>query len=395
MKAGIRTSTPFGERRLLLHDRDLGLDPERVVGAHLGAEAVLERRDDPAARRVVLGVGAGHHEEVDRQADQVAADLDVLLLHDVEEADLDALGEVRQLVDREDAAVAARDEAVVDRELVGEVAALGDLDRVDLTDQVRDRDVRRGQLLPIPAFPRQPVDRRRVAALGDQVASLTRDGAVGAVVELRPGDDRDLLVEQVGKGAHEPALGLAPFAQQDQVLVGQDRVHHLRGHRVLVAEHARHHRHARGDRLGGVAAHLLGHRHRFPTPTRAGRRGNRGDRPEASAHPEVGSRRDRSARGRPWPKPKPRSSGASRRSVGPCGGTVRWDRAVDRAVGSGRAGRPRQGRAGPLRVTPMTRARSRGLPGGRAAGRPGRARGGRGHGRRAGPTRRCGSAWAR
>ena len=74
--------------------------------ADLRAEAVLERRDDAPAVGVVLGVGAGHHEEVERQPDLVAADLDVALLHDVEEADLDALGQVGQLVDREDAAIA-------------------------------------------------------------------------------------------------------------------------------------------------------------------------------------------------------------------------------------------------------------------------------------------------
>ena len=113
----------------------------RVVGPDLRAEAVLERRDDPAAVGVVLGVGAGDDVQVERQADRVAADLDVALLHDVEQADLDPLGEVGQLVDGEDAAVRARDQAVVDGQLVGEVAALGDLDRVDLADQVGDGDV--------------------------------------------------------------------------------------------------------------------------------------------------------------------------------------------------------------------------------------------------------------
>ena len=42
---------------LLAHDRHLGLDVERVVRADLRAEAVLQRRDDAAAVRVVLGVG--------------------------------------------------------------------------------------------------------------------------------------------------------------------------------------------------------------------------------------------------------------------------------------------------------------------------------------------------
>ena len=53
-------------------------------------------------------------------------DLDVLLLHQVEEADLHLLREVGQLVDGEDVAVGPRDDPVVDRLLVGEIAALGD-----------------------------------------------------------------------------------------------------------------------------------------------------------------------------------------------------------------------------------------------------------------------------
>ena len=44
-----------------------------------------------------------------------------LLLEDVQQADLDARLEVGQLVDREDAAVRARDDAVVDDLLVGVV----------------------------------------------------------------------------------------------------------------------------------------------------------------------------------------------------------------------------------------------------------------------------------
>ena len=123
------------------------VDVERVVRADLGAEAVLQRRDDAAAVRVVLGVGRRDQQHVERQADLVAPHLDVALLEHVEQADLDALGEVGQLVDGEDAAVGAGHEAVVQRELVGEVAALGHLDRVDLADEVGDRRVGRGQLL--------------------------------------------------------------------------------------------------------------------------------------------------------------------------------------------------------------------------------------------------------
>ena len=144
---------------LLRDDGDLLVDLARVVGADLGAEAVLERGDDPAAVGVVLGVGAGHDEDVERQPQDVAADLDVALLHHVEHRDLDPLGEVGQLVDGHDAAVAARDEPEVDRLRVAQAAPLGHLHRVDVADQVGDARVRGRQLLGVPLVavpPRRP-----------------------------------------------------------------------------------------------------------------------------------------------------------------------------------------------------------------------------------------------
>jgi hypothetical protein len=77
-----------------IHDRDLVLEPLRIVRAHLRAEPVLERGDDPPAVRVILRVGARHHVQIERQPHLVAADLHVALLHDVEEADLNALREI-------------------------------------------------------------------------------------------------------------------------------------------------------------------------------------------------------------------------------------------------------------------------------------------------------------
>ena len=136
---------------------------ERVVRADLRAEAVLQRRDDAPAVRVVLRVGGGEQHEVERELDLVAADLDVAFLEHVEQTDLDALREVGQLVDREDAAVRARHHAVVERQLVGEIAAFGDLDRVDLADQVGDRRVGRGELLAVATAAMHPFDRRVVA----------------------------------------------------------------------------------------------------------------------------------------------------------------------------------------------------------------------------------------
>ena len=240
MNAGTCTLRPsaVSGRRLLLDDRGLELGVERVVRADLRAEAVLERRDDAAAVGVVLGVGRGEQHEVDREADLVAADLHVALLEHVEQTDLDALGEVGELVDREDAAVGARHEAVVDGELVGEVAALGDLDGVDLADEVGDRRVGRGELLAEAAVAVHPLDRRLVAALGDEQPRVLRDRVVRVVVDLAAGDDRHPLVEQVGERADHAGLRLAALAEEDHVVAGDQRVLELREDGVLVADHA-------------------------------------------------------------------------------------------------------------------------------------------------------------
>ncbi len=116
MKSRVDDLDALGLERtcLGLHDLDLVLERARIVGANLGAEAILQRRDDAPAIGVVLRVGAGDHEDVQRQANLVAANLYVALFHDVEQTDLDALGEVGQLVDAEDATIGARDQTVVD-----------------------------------------------------------------------------------------------------------------------------------------------------------------------------------------------------------------------------------------------------------------------------------------
>ena len=187
---------------------------------------------------VVLRVGRGQQQHVERQADLVAAHLDVALLEHVEQADLDPLGEVGQLVDGEDAAVGARDEAVVQRQLVGQVAALGDLDRVDLADQVGDRRVRRGQLLAEAVVAVDPRDRRVLTVLGDEVAGVAGHRGVRVVVDLAAGDDRHPLVEQPGERADHAGLRLAPLAQEDHVVAGEQGVLQLRQDGLLVAEHA-------------------------------------------------------------------------------------------------------------------------------------------------------------
>src|SRR4029079_19120946 len=94
--------------------------------------------------------GGEDHAQVEREADRVTLDLDVSLLEDVEEADLDAPGEVGQLVEGEDAAVRAGQQPVVHRQLAGQVVpATRGPDGVHVADDVGDRHVGGGQLLDV------------------------------------------------------------------------------------------------------------------------------------------------------------------------------------------------------------------------------------------------------
>ena len=246
---------------LLLDDGDLCVGVAGVVGADLGAETVLERGDDAAPVGVVLGVGRGHQHHIEGQADLVAPDLHVALLKHVEQAHLDALGEVGEFVDGEDAPVGAGHQPVVQGELVGEVAALGHLDGVDLADQVGDGGVGRGQLLAVAVAAVDPGDRGVVAVLGDQGSSVGGDGGVGVVVDLGAGHHRQPLVEQADEAADHAGLGLAPLPQHDHVVAGQQGVLDLGDHRVLEAENVVEHGLPRADPGHRVAAQLLANRH--------------------------------------------------------------------------------------------------------------------------------------
>ena len=222
------SGTGADEVGLLQDHRHLVLELDRVVRADLGAEAVLERRDDPAAVGVVLGVRAGDHEGVQRQPEHVAADLDVALLHHVEHRHLDPLGQVGQLVDRDDAPVGAGDQAEVDGLGVAEAAPLGHLHRVDVTDQVGHARVGRGQLLGVPVVAVAPVDPEVVALLDGAALRGVRDRLVGVLPQLGAGDHRRPLVEQPDQGAQQSRLALSALTQQHHVVAGEQRPLELR-----------------------------------------------------------------------------------------------------------------------------------------------------------------------
>src|SRR2546425_1732529 len=239
------------------HDLHLFADAQRIVRADLRSESVLQRSDDPAARRVVLGVRARDDEQVERKPDAIATDLHVLLFHDVEQADLDPLRQVRQLVDAEDAAVGARQQAVVDGELVGEVAALRNFDGVDLSDQVGDGDVGRREFLAVTLVAVYPGYLDTIAVPRDEVEAVTADRRERVVVDFATRNGRDQRIKEGDERAHDTALRLAPLAEHDHVVSGYDRVRELRKHRLVIADDSKERRLAAAQPRQQVAAHLL------------------------------------------------------------------------------------------------------------------------------------------
>ena len=257
---------------------------ERIVGADLAAETILQRRDDSAAIGVVLGVRRRDEQNVERETDLVAANLNVALFEHVEQAHLNALRQVGQLVDGEDAAVGTRDESVVQRELVTEVTTFGHLDGVDLTDEVGDGGIRRRQLLAETIVTVHPSDWCLVTVLSDEIACVTRHRVVGIVVDLAARDDGHPFVEKIGEAADHARLGLTPFAEEDHVVTGEQRVLELRHDGLLVTEHAREQRLPGRDALHGVETDLFfdGTRHPPGCPQFANRRGESGRLSHAS-----------------------------------------------------------------------------------------------------------------
>jgi hypothetical protein len=221
---------------LLLDQGELVLQGQRVVGADLRAEPVLQRADDPAAVGVVLGVGAGHQDQVHRQPQRVPAHADVPLLQHVEQRHLDPLGQVGQLVEAENAPVGPRHQAVVHGLRVTQGPALGHLHRVDVTDQVADAGVRGGQLLAVAVAGVAPDDRQVLAELFGQPPAPGTHRHVRVVVDLASGHRGRPLVEQPDQGPDQPGLTLAALAEQDHVVTGQQGPLEVREHRVPEAD---------------------------------------------------------------------------------------------------------------------------------------------------------------
>ena len=182
--------------RFLARDLDAKFDALGVMRNDLAADAVLERRDDLAAGRVVFGIGGEAEQDIECEAHRIPFDLHVAFLHDVEQAHLHLAREVGQFVQREDPAVGARQHAVVNGEFVAQdVSTAGGLDGVHVTDDVGNGRIGRRKFFDVALIAGHPADRRVVAMLLNELPGVLGDRAERIVVHFAAGHDGHLLVE--------------------------------------------------------------------------------------------------------------------------------------------------------------------------------------------------------
>ena len=144
--------------------------------------------------------------------------------------------------------------------LVGQVAPLGDLDRIDLADQIGDRNVGGGQLLGVALVAADPFDFQFLAGFGQLAPAFLADRRHRTVIDLASLDRRHPFVEQVGQRSDDARLGLPAFAQEHHVMPGEDAVFDLGNDRVFVTENPRHQALLVAQQPEQIVAHLNAHR---------------------------------------------------------------------------------------------------------------------------------------
>src|SRR5205085_2606311 len=166
-------------------------------------------------RCVVLGVCRETQLYVQGKANGISLDLHVAFLHHIEQANLHLAREIRKFVEREDAAVGARQHPVVNRQFIGEhVPSSRGTNGIEISNHVGDRHVRRGELLHIPAVAIDPRDGRVIARFVDQRSRVPCSVRLSAP-SVSGNDDNvpptSKVLREVGKGEGTPqVLGWYP-----------------------------------------------------------------------------------------------------------------------------------------------------------------------------------------
>src|SRR5260370_8857989 len=227
------------ERSVLRGDGHSFIEGRGIVGANLRADAVFSWSYDFCARRVIFGIRGEDKKNIKRKAQGITLNLNVAFLHDVEEADLNFTSEIGQLIDGEDAAIGAREKAVMDGELVGEVAsATGGANGIDIADNVGHGYVGGGKFFDEAILAGHRGDGGIVAFDGDSFAARAADRFQGIVVDFAAGDDGHFRIEKVDEAAENAALGLSAQAEKNEIVARKQGIDNLRDDGVFVAVNA-------------------------------------------------------------------------------------------------------------------------------------------------------------
>ena len=191
------------------------------------------------ARGVIFRVSRKHEQQVERQSHRVPFDLHVAFLHDVEQTYLDFAGQIRKLIDGENAAVGARNKPVMNCQLIGDVlAAARRFDGIDIANHVRDGYVGRGQLFHVTMVLCEPGNRSFITLFRDEILASAANGRVRAVVDFATRNVRHHRVEQRGQQTDQARLGLPAQAQQNEIMPRKNGVHNLGHNTIVVTDNA-------------------------------------------------------------------------------------------------------------------------------------------------------------
>src|SRR5689334_25155147 len=120
---------------LLRRNGDALIDGYGIMSANLRSNAVFQRSDDFSSGGVVFRVRAEHQRHVKRKTNGITLNLNVALLHDVEQPHLNLSRKIGKFVDGEYAPVRAGQKAIVHGELAAEfMAASRRFNGIDVSD---------------------------------------------------------------------------------------------------------------------------------------------------------------------------------------------------------------------------------------------------------------------
>src|SRR5262245_27507624 len=208
-----------------------------IVGFDLGSDSIFERSNDLAAGSVILWICREHNNDIERQPHRIALNLNVALLHDIEQADLNLAGEIRQLVNSENSSIRSGKQTVVHTEFAANrMTALRGLNWVDVADDIGNRDVRRRKLFDISLVPTAILNKCAITEFGNEIAATSTDRLEGIVIDFATGNDGNDFIQQRNQIAQDPAFGLSPQPEKDHVVPRKNRVDRLWNDRFFVSD---------------------------------------------------------------------------------------------------------------------------------------------------------------